>query len=647
MTGLRLPQLPLLAIVCLSAPILCCLVPCVALYIEQASVATGRASPARPKDDFSLRDLVTVTTASGLPTLERLASLSLPSGKLLLLLNSCSGADAHDPTRPPLDQQVFFGCDVNLQQIDPSDSWRRSQLQLIGSAEFPEVRGVGVWGQEGKGKLEKVLLLFWSATCPTKEKTCRCNNSTGCGIKFDNGSSSSCLASLYEGKLAPQGARFCQGTDPVTSSSSSSSCYYYKLEERDGWACGSDSAEAEESAFFSSSRASGVTTWEVASQDSWERHGVRLGSSPGVRYGALFLAEFDGLGKQQWVKRLAEDVAIFYGQEQRAAIVGGDAAVSTGGLKRQYAVTVTRERWEEKGGKLLVFPHCETILLNTDGEREKEELPGKECESCLYTSASVHPETHLWASLCISSRLPKLGISINGQLAVDSSNRFKQETQDIDALDESRSYYKDTGGRLLPVRDGQWVLIWREASWQVAETEGLIATSATLKAGVWDEKGSGTGVLARPVSLMSPLLEGRLRDLDAVSLSLDTAVVTAADYLSQEAVAAAVDLAKLSIRGPTGRVAIAGVQSGALFGRVYGHPLLRLSDVDALWLGAVRENFLSSVGPSLLLPDWGPIDLFRAVVITVEKGEEICAAQSANTALLPLSLLPLLLFAQL
>ncbi|CDJ28482.1 uncharacterized protein EMH_0001500 [Eimeria mitis] len=426
-------------------------------------------------------------------------------------------------------------------EIDPSNDWNRSEIQLLSSTDLPEVRGVGMWAEEVNGVIDKVLLLLWSANCRTQQETCRCNSEDGCKISF------------------------------------------------------------------------------------------------GVRYGSLFVAEFNGLGELQWIRETAYNVLIPHGQEQRTAIVGGDVSGTGGNVKKQYAVTLVRERWELKTGKVVVSPKCETVLLNSSGELEDNQLQGGECESCLYTSASMHPGTGHWASLCVSTKLPNLGISINGFLVVDSSSRYQTEAQGVTPLDESLSYNKDTGGRLLPIDGGSWVLIWREASWKASEVEGLTAVSATLKAAVWE---GHDDTLKSPVSLLGPVLEHRLMDPDAVSLSLQTALVTVADHLNEEAMAAIVDLSSLSIRVPTATATVAGVQGGALFGRIYGHPLLRLSESTALWLGSVKEDSSPSVGPSTLLPEWKPFTTSRAVLLSANKDEEDCQGQwSATTATCPSSCL--------
>ncbi|CDJ51413.1 hypothetical protein, conserved [Eimeria brunetti] len=622
-------QLVQLSAVCIAIQLLSCLVPCFSLSVEQSTITTGRASPARPKNDFSVRELENIVTPDGLPAIERLSSVTLPSGKLLLLLNSCSTADEHDSSRPPLDEQVFFGCDVNLQQIDPSDNWSRSEVQLLSSTDLPEVRSVGLWAEETNGVLEKVLVLLWVASCITQQETCRCNRNGGCKISFGDGSQDSCLSSLYEGKIAPLGARLCQGTR--STEKANGECYYYSLKTQNGWECGSASEKLVQR---DTGRASVFTlttrdeaNWQATRQDLWNRHGVRLGSAVGVRYGSLFVAEFNGLGELQWLKNIAFDALIPHDQEQRPAIAGGEVNGTGGAVEKQFAVTLVRERWKQKTGDVVVSPKCETILLNSNAELEKGQLQGGQCENCLYTSASMHPETGVWASMCITAKQPNLGISINGFLVVNSATRYQTETQEVSPLDESRSYYKDTGGRLLPIEGGKWVLIWREAAWKASEVEGVTAMSATLKAAVWEGLGD---TLKTRVSLLGPLPEHRLMNPDAVSLSLQTALVTVADYVSEEALASTVDLSNLSIRGPAATVTIADVQGGALFGRIYGHPLLRLSESTVLWLGAVKEASSPSFGPSTLLPEWEPSTTSRAVLISVEQDEENCQGQSAK-----------------
>ena len=623
-------RIVLLATLYISFLLLGWLVPSFSLSIVQSTVVTGRASPAKPKNDFSVRKLEKLLTPEGLPAVERLSSVSLPSGKLLLLLNSCSAADEHDSSSPPLDEQAFFGCDVNLQQIDPSNNWDRYEMQLLRSTDLPEVRAQGLWAEETNGEVEKVVLLLWSASCRTRQETCRCNRNDGCKISFNGGSHDSCLSPIYEGKVAPLGARLCQGTSS-TGQGDNGECYYYSLEATHGWGCGSASEEPVEKD-NSKHSASGVTpkdgiSWQSTRKEIWSRHGVRLGSAVGVRYGSLFLAEFNGSGELKWLKSIAHNALIPYEQEQRTTIVGGDVKGTDGQVKRQYAVTVVREMWGRKKEKVIVSPKCETILLNSSAELADEQLPGSECESCLHTSASLHPETGHWASICISTKLPKLGISINGSLVVNSATRYQAETQEIPTLEESISYYKDTGGRLLPIEGGRWVLIWRQTSWKASEIEGFNATTATLKAAVWDGL---DGSLKTSVSLLGPVLEHRLMKLDAVSLSLQNAVVTVADYILEDAKAALVDLSNLNIPGPASMVTVAGVQAGALFGRIYGHPLLRLSDSTALWLGIAKENASPSVGPSTLLPDWKPSTTSRAVLISMNQDEENCQGQSAK-----------------
>ncbi|CDJ69331.1 hypothetical protein, conserved [Eimeria necatrix] len=593
-------------------------------------VNTGTASPARIKNALSTRELESVTTVEGLRAVERLSFVSLPSGKLLLMLNSCSGADAHDSARPPLDEQVYFGCDINLQRVDPSDNWNRSQIQLLSSTDLPEVRGVGLWAEEKNGSIDRVILLLWSATCPTKEETCKCNKEDGCKIIFQEEIEPSCLSSFYEGMLAPNGARICQGTG-ATVRERNGECYGYSLDGGHGWECNSvPTAPTKMSAgniFVSRSSAKDAAAWHATKEDAWERHGIRLGSSTSVPYGSLLLAEFDGNGVLQWIRTVADDAVVPYKQEQRASIVGGEITGNAGLKQTQFAVTVVRERWERKEEKVIVTPNCETLLLNSIGEPEKEQLQKSECESCLYSVASIHPETRNWASLCVSGRGPMQGISINGRLAVDSMGRYRAETQQSDLPDDSLLYYNDTGARLLPVGGGKWVLVWREVSWIESDIDGLNAKSATLKAALWvDESGLGA-----PVPLLGPVLEQRLMNPDAVSLSLHTAVLTVANYLDEEALAATVDLSNAGVPELSATTAVAGVYWGALFGQTYGHPLLRLSDASALWLGSIKENNSPFVGPSILLPDWTPSDTSRAVVISVEQGEQDCQGQSANT----------------
>ncbi|CDI74854.1 hypothetical protein, conserved [Eimeria praecox] len=636
MTSSRL-HIALFTALYFSSQLLGCPVPCLSLSIVQTNVSTGRASPARPKNDFSVRELETVVTPEGLPAVERLSSVSLPSGKLLLLLNSCSKADEHDSSSPPLDEQVFFGCDINLQQIDPSNNWQRSQTQLLSSTELPEVRGLGLWAEETNGVIDKVIVLIWSASCKTQQETCRCSSKDGCKISFGGDAEASCLSSIYEGKVAPKGARLCQGK-PSTDEETNGECYYYSLEANYGWVCGSAAEESVENGTVSASTvtAKDTASWLAARQDIWNRHGVRLGSALGVRYGSILVAEFNGIWQLQWIKSIGHNALIPLAQEQRAAIVGGDVNVTDRVAKKQYAVTLVREIWERKAGKVVVSPKCKTILLNSSATLEGEQLQGSECESCLYTSASIHPKTRRWASMCISTKLPKLGISINGSLVVNSSKRYQTETQSSLPPDESLSYYKDTGGRLLPVEGGKWVLIWREASWKVSTVEGITGTSATLKAAVWEGLDD---TLGNPVSLLGPVLEQRLMNADAVSLSLESAVVTVADYVNEEAMAAIVDLSDLSIQ-PASTVTVAGVQGGALFGRIYGHPLLRVSESTALWLGAAKENNSPLVGPSTLLPEWAPSTNSRAVLMSVDDDEEDCEGQwEATTSTCPSSCL--------
>ncbi|CDJ56966.1 hypothetical protein, conserved [Eimeria maxima] len=620
----------------MSFQLLAHIVPCLSLSIVQSNIDTGRASLARPKNDFSVRELEKLMTPDGLPALERLSSFSLPSGKLLLLLNNCSTADEHDAALPPFDEQIFFGCDVNLQQIDSSNNWQRYEMQLIGSTDLPEVRGVGFWAEEANGEIDKVVLLVWTASCKTQQETCRCNKEDGCNISFGNNSQASCLSAIYGGKVAPQGARLCQGT---SNTETNGECYYYSLEAKNGWGCGSASKEPVKSGRSSGSKVTprNVNSWETTRQDIWNRHGVRLGSAIGVRYGTLFFAEFNGYGELQYVRSIAHNVIIPYGQEQRKIIASGEASGADGLVEKQYAVTFVREMWKWKTGSVIVSPKCETILLNSTAMLEDSQIQGNECDSCLYTSVSVHPVTGQWASMCISTKLPKMGISINGFLVVDSNSRYQSETKGTVPLDESLSYYKDVGGRLLPTEGGRWVLIWRQESWKVSDVEGLNTTSATIKAAVWEGVNE---TLETPVSLFGPLQEHRLMNLDAVSLSLQSALVTVADYVNEEANAGVVDLSRLSTIGPGAVVTVAGVQGGALFGLIYGHPLLRLSESTALWLGDVKENTSPSVGPSTLLPDWEPFSTSRAVIISINQDEEACQGQwEATTSTCPSSCL--------
>ncbi|KAL8440613.1 hypothetical protein Efla_005532 [Eimeria flavescens] len=480
-----------------------------------------------------------------------------------------------------------------MEQIEPQDNWRRLQLQLFGPTDFPEATGVALWGHEVFGRLLNTLVVFWSATCATKEETCRCNNREGCRINFNHHGKPSCLAPIYDGKLALEGERLCQGREPPTTHIKDKRCYFYSLEPEDGWGCGSRSTEPvgglNNTAFSPAFASSDDPKWLFISQESWKRHGIRLGSSPGVRYGTLFVAQIDEQGRRQWVRPLAMDVPLHYAQEQRVAVSGGEVP-SQGAVESQYSITVTREKWEMKDGEALVFPHCETIFLTASGEWKGDDVVVPNCDGCQYSSAFYHPVTHKWAALCVSTRLPQLGIFINGHLAVDSRERLRSEAEGNNTLEQTNSYFKDTDGRLIPGPGGSWVLVWREASWKPSQTEDLMKGSATLKAAVWKDEPGRHGFLGSPVRLFGPMSEARLGSFEIIALSLETALVMANDHLAGGALVAAVDLSGLSAEEPINKPAAVALQEVDSLNQMHRHSVASLSRRVASALGASNSS---------------------------------------------------------
>ncbi|KAL8274287.1 hypothetical protein Esti_001798 [Eimeria stiedai] len=545
----------------------CCFLICFHSHVEGASVTAQYINPDKLKGGSTLHEPPNVTDIPNpyRDTENSLPHQLLPSGTLLRLHNDCNGAESLAfPRAGPW--QHASGCDVHLEQIESHNNWKRSQLRLFSTADFPEVTGVALWGHEG--------------------------------------------------------------THSIESNSKDEGCYFYSLEPEDGWWCGKDSSKQIRRRNITGALTSlfrEPASWSHSVKDIWERRGIRLGSSPRMRYGTLFVAEFDGHGRRLWVKPLANDAALFFGNVPTVVIEGGAIPDARGDVERHYAVTVTRERWVAKEGKTAIFPHCEIIIMTAKGDREEADLPGKECESCQYSAASLHPVTHTWASLCVNATIPNLGIKINGLLFVDSTQRYGADRVDIKSLGPFLSYLKDTSGRLIPAAEGHWVLIWKETSWQVSQIEGLMAMTATVKAAVWQQNQGCLGILGEPTSLIGPLMELRLRNVDALALSHETALVTAIDQLSGEALVVAVDLSKVRDEGSVGKID-AALRNEPLFERLYRRvPASHQSDVALLPEQSTRS--LLSSGPARQLPNWQLLDMLQAMWMTKNETPEDCRGQ--------------------
>ncbi|KAL8443597.1 hypothetical protein Emag_005875 [Eimeria magna] len=619
-----------LALLSLPHCLRCCLT-CFLAQAEAAFIIAQYRSSGGPKGGSNLHYLPNVTDNSNDHTGYTVSHQSLPSGTLVRLLNDCNGRPSLAFPRAS-SWQHSLSCGVRLEQIEPHTNRRRFQLRLFSTTDFPEVTGAALWGHEVSGRIADILVVFWSAMCLTKKETCTCNKQGGCPINCQNQGRPSCLASIYGGKLFPLGTRLCQGTRSIENKSEDEGCYFYSLEPEDGWGCGKDSSERTRNPNIvgaltpllkkPGSRSDSAT-------DNWGRHGIRLGSSPRVRYGTLFVAKFDGHGRRQWVKPLANDAALFFGDAPAVMVEGGEIPVAGGIVEKHYAVTVTRERWVSKLGKTVVFPHCEIVFVKANGDWGEADLPGKKCESCQYSSAALHPVTHTWASLCVNTTIPNLGIQINGLLAVDSTQRYKEDRVDMKTLSPQLSYLKDTSGRLIPAGEGSWVLIWKEASWRVSQTEGLTATTAIVKAAVWHQKQGYSSTLGEPTSLIGPLMELRLRNVNAVALSHEFALVTAIDQLSGKALIAAVDLSEVSKKGSVGKVDIA-MRNGPLFGNLQRRvPVPLQSDVALLLEASTRSRLLHGNARQLL-------DTPQAIPVTKNETREDCEGRRNKMPLISL-----------
>lgn len=632
MICLPLLRLPLFALVCLCLVLLNCLQFCLPLSVERSILIKGQLSTAYNRDKFSHRHLKTKIQRSGRHVVDCSFSVSLPSGKLLLLFNTCLEEESYDGSNLLLNKQVDSSCDVSLLIVDPSNGWKESTLQLLGPAGMPNLRGAGVWGLEKQESLEKILVLFWSGFRPTEQNTCFCTHHNGCPIKYDAGAESLCRTSMYNGKPAPQGARVAQGKKTLLEGSSDLSCKNYILEAENGWKCGSSFAGPSErenkDVHVTSTTKSGGDSWSGAKQHKWGQHRARL-ALPGRRPGFLFVAEFDGQGNHRWIRKIAEDAVPFYEGRQRGALLGGEVLNFSGVRERQYAIIVHKEEWQGGSKSNPATQHCETLLMNARGELVDGYMPGKTCRNCLYASAFAHPETHSWAFLCVSNKLDEINIFINGRLALRYNLIYSRKVQRLISTGKAAPSPQDTGATLLPARGGKWVLLWRETSWEAPKVKGPFGPSASIKGGLWDEHAGTSGPLRKSVVLMGPLIEEKLREPDATSLSLDFALITVSNYLERKAIAAMVNLSKLQIQEPAVTISAEKQHQRHVQGDVYRPWLLRLSDFRALWMTPVKENALPA--NSLIRRQTKPYAPFKALVLAAEE-ERSCSGELAYTS---------------